>query len=285
MKLDIILKHKSMVFAFIALLLSVQSMFAQDALTSVKFTINNFRLSTDQKVISYDVYLKDIDSKYIIAVPGFIFRLMVPLSDLGNNDKTVSVTNGTVELGAASATMTPVGSNWLMKFNQKSIALTYPATLKLSDVRDGTLVGTFNIANKDGSSFSSNQTFNAIYSGSGITKNSTVAILKPNTIKLAANSTTAQPESNTVGLGVYKLSTTGFDKMSNNYLTPFPNPATNRFNINVGQSLCELNIYNLKGEKLMTQQVSGTTSVDISTLTSGVYLVEVNGVQTKLVKK
>lgn len=284
MKLKRILYPKSMLLAFIALLLSVQSMYAQDALTSVRFTVKNLRLSPDKKVISYDVYLKDVDNEYEIAVPGFTFRLMMPMADLGTQEKIAIVNNGTLELGAASATMIPSGSNWLMKFNQKTVALKYSDALILSSVGDGTLVGTFNIANKDGSCFSINQPFNVIYSGAELTKKSTVAILKPNTIRLAVNSTTALPESSTVGLGVHNLATS-LDGVSKNNLTIFPNPTTNGFNINVGDTPSILNISDVKGERLLTKQVQGKAYIDISRFTNGVYLVEINGVRTKLVKK
>ena len=284
MKTKKILKHKSMLLAFVALLLSIQSMFAQDALTSVTFTVKNLRLSPDQKVISYDVYLKDVDNDHVIAVPAYTFRLMMPQVDLGNNEKTVTVTNGTIELGAAYATMTVSGSNWLMKFNQKTIALKYADALVLTHVGDGTLIGTFNITNKDGSSFSSQQPLNAIYSGCEVTKKSTVAILKPNTIQLAENSTTALSVSNIIGLGVRCL-TTSLPDINNGGITLFPNPTVNGFNINVGETPCVLNIFDLKGEKFASQSVLGDSYIDISSFAPGTYLVEANGVRTKLIKK
>jgi len=280
-----ILNRKSVLLSFIALLLSVQSMYAQDALTSLKYIIKNVRLSTDQKVISYDVYLKDVDDNYAIAVPLFTFRLMTPINDLGSNEKTVSVTNGTTELGASNATMTVSGSNWLMKFTQKTTALTYPASLVLSHVGDGTLLGTFNVANADGSIFENLQSFNAIYSGNGITTKSSVSILRPNTIKLAANSTTAQLATNFIGLGASLLTTsTGLNNSNCGHASIFPNPAKDGFNINTGEVPSILNVFDLNGEKLITRQVAGDSYVDISSLASGAYLVEVNGIRTKLVK-
>lgn len=286
MKFKKVLKRKSILFAFIALIVSVQSMFAQDALTSVRYTVKNFRLSNNQKVISYDVYLKDIDNNHSIAVPVFTFRLMVPLADLGENAKTVTVTNGTNELGAANATMSISDKYWLMKFTQETIALKYADALVLSNVGDGTLVGTFNIANKDGSSFSSTQPFHAIYSGTRIKTKSTVSILKPETIHLANNSTTPLPEFSTIGLGTHYLKTiTALDNLENGYMVPFPNPTTKGFNINVGENSCILNIFDIKGAKLITQNISGDNYIDISSFEKGVYLVEANGICTKLIKK
>ncbi|MDR3705401.1 MAG: hypothetical protein P4L28_05805, partial [Paludibacteraceae bacterium] len=110
MKTNNLFSAKTIFVALFALMLSAQVTFAQDALTSVKINVQHITLSTDAKTISYDVYLQNVNLlDTAVAVPGYLFRLVVPQADIGTNAKTVTVTNGTTELGATSATMTVSG--------------------------------------------------------------------------------------------------------------------------------------------------------------------------------
>jgi subtilisin family serine protease len=65
----------------------------------------------------------------------------------------------------------------------------------------------------------------------------------------------------------------------------FPNPAKNGFTINAGAQSTKLAIHDLNGRLLLTQQVKGETYVNISSLAPGMYLLEVNGENLKLVKR
>lgn len=271
---------KSTMIALVAFLIGSNSLFGQDALTSVRYIVKNFTLSADQKEISYDVYLKDVDVNNVIAVPAYTFRMAVPTSDLGSNAKIVKVSNGASEIGAGYATIKLTGDNWLMKFNQNVIALKYENSLKVSDIGDGTLLGTFHIRNEDRSCFSDLKTFSASFSGSSARSKSTVAILQPNTKKLAANSTTPLYSSSIIGLG-----TAAVEKMNSETFTLYPNITNEGFYVNNGNQKHNLNIYDLKGNRIYSQSIVGETYVDVSSLMSGVYMVEVNGISQKLVKK
>lgn len=198
-------KSKGFLFAFIILMFSLQSVFGQDALTSLKFTVKNIAISADYKEISYDVFVKDIDAASVCVSPAYTVRLTVPQADLGTNAKTVTVNNGTPELGAATATMSVSGTNWLMKFMQQTTALTWASALTISDVGDGTRLGTFHITNTDGTAFANPQPFNLAFSGTTAPLKSSMSLFMLNTTTLAPNSTTAQPVTNFIGLGAYSL--------------------------------------------------------------------------------
>lgn len=280
-----ILQFSGIMYAMIVLFSNVSSIHAQDALASVSYTIKNVRLSEDRKAIAYDVYLKDVDADKNIAVPAFTFRLLVPISDIGSKDKIVTVSNGTKELGAANPTIKRQDSYWLMKFNEDSIALTYKAALKLSSFEDGTLIGTYTIRNSDGSVFKTDQ-FTALFAGSGILRKSTVAVLKPNTVRLANNSTTAQPESNIRGLGVHYLSASSVSQLAgDNLISLYPNPTTNGFRINDAAFDGVIHVTDLNGKRLLSKNINGNTYVDVAFLTPGVYFVELNDQRIKLIKK
>jgi len=278
---------KSIMFAFIALMLSIQATFAQNALTSVKINIQNIVISTDRKTISYDAYLQRVNKDTAVAVPGFLFRLAVPQADLGTNAKTVTVTNPSTELGAKLPTMTVSGTNWLMKFQNANLITAYADALLTSETFPGSRIGTFNITNTDGTSFANPQTFNATYAGNGATVKTTVSVFSPNTTTLAPNTSIAQPSTNFTGLGSFSLTTvtTSFTDVAARNFFLFPNPASNSFSMNLGNKVDVLNILDLNGKKVLSQLVSGNASVNISSLANGVYIVDVNGIHNKLVKK
>ena len=176
-----------------------------DALTSIKVNIQNVMMSGDQKTLSYDVYVQDIDALNQIAIPGFIFRLAVPQANLGSNAKTVTVTNASSELGATAATMSTNGTNWLMKFTGANLITTYNDALMASSTFPGTLLGTFNITNTNGTSFSNPQTMNLAWAGSSPLQKTTISIFEPNSTTLATNSTTCLPSSSYAGVQNYSL--------------------------------------------------------------------------------
>lgn len=184
-----------------------QRAYAQDALTSVKVNVQNISISSDRKTISYDVYLQDVDNTSVVAVPAFLFRLAVPKADVGSNEKTVTVTNTTPELGATGVKMTSSasGSDWIMKFTNSEFVQTYSTALVISETFPGTRIGTFNISNTDGTTFPNPLYFHATFPGTAPTVKNTVSIFQPNSTTLASNSTVAVPSSTVAGTGTFSL--------------------------------------------------------------------------------
>lgn len=57
----------------------------------------------------------------------------------------------------------------------------------------------------------------------------------------------------------------------------FPNPATNRLNISAKETIQNADVFNVLGKKVMSLNINKTTeSIDISNLSSGIYLVKYN---------
>lgn len=85
--------------------------------------------------------------------------------------------------------------------------------------------------------------------------------------------------------GVYYLDNVylyvaGTANVENNELFGFsmyPNPATNRLNISAKETIQNADIFNVLGKKVMSVNVNKTNeSIDVSSLTSGIYLVKYN---------
>jgi len=265
------------------LLFGLQSVFGQNSTTSLNININNVQLSGDAKTLSYDVYLQSVNKDTVVAVPGFLMRLAIPQSDLGTNGKKVTITNATKELGVRAETITKSGSDWILKFQNGNLIKSYSTALVVSQVYPGTRIGTFNVMNEDGSTFSKQLTFNLNYSGSGVKTRTTCSVFKPNSTILASNSTTSKVPSNFTGLGTYTLSAQSSEASTNFSL--YPNPASNSFSINLGNKVDVLNILDLNGKKVLSQFVNGSAEINISSLANGIYIVDVNGVHNKLIKQ
>ena len=64
---------------------------------------------------------------------------------------------------------------------------------------------------------------------------------------------------------------------TSNYFTVFPNPATNELNIDVELSLInnQLNIYSISGKLIESYKLKGR-KIDITSLTKGIYFIEIN---------
>lgn len=193
--------NKRLLLVGILCLLGQQMLFAQDALTSIKINVQNFVISSDAKTISYDVYIQDVDPSNVVAIPGFIFKLAVPIADLGTGLKTVSITNYPASLGIAGDTMYATNDRWLMKFTQANLITSYANALLLSETFPGTRIGTFNFSNANGEPFTTPLSLTALWAGSSPSTKSTVTIFKYNTTYPAPNGSAAQPESNFSGLG------------------------------------------------------------------------------------
>ncbi|HLN52673.1 MAG TPA: T9SS type A sorting domain-containing protein [Lentimicrobium sp.] len=66
----------------------------------------------------------------------------------------------------------------------------------------------------------------------------------------------------------------------------YPNPATNLITVNSNQSIDHIEIYNVSGQLAMTvPSVSRSTSVDISSLTKGIYLIKTISDETIMTRK
>lgn len=265
---------------FALLLLGIQYVSGQDALSSVNINICNVQLSSNAKTLSYDVYLRSTNKDTVVAVPGFVFRLAIPQADLGTSEKVISLSNTTKELGSCAETITASGNDWIMKFLNGIFVQSYSTALVVSTEYPGTRIGTVNVSNADGSAYKVPIKVNLNFTDTQIKTKSTCAIFKPNTTYLAPNSTTGLPQSSFMGLGAYTLS-----PISESTFTVTPNPATREVRVSIGNRTLEVIIYDLNGKKVISQTISESAIVNISSLPVGMYTIEVNGNQKKLVKK
>jgi hypothetical protein len=65
-----------------------------------------------------------------------------------------------------------------------------------------------------------------------------------------------------------------------------PNPASDHFYINIGKNkTAMLTIFDLRSCKVLSQLITGSAKVNISSLLDGIYIVDVNGIRKKLLKK
>lgn len=90
-----------------------------------------------------------------------------------------------------------------------------------------------------------------------------------------------------IDLGAYEYQTlpsTGVNELTGQSLTLYPNPTANGFTIEATEIPAALTIYNLTGNLVHTQTLSGKTYVDISALQAGVYTVKIKGKTAKLIK-
>jgi len=78
---------------------------------------------------------------------------------------------------------------------------------------------------------------------------------------------------------------TGLNSIGENSLFIYPNPAINYITINTTESKFRVFIYNTDGILVLSQEVEGVRLINISSLQKGVYVVKLNGVSGKLVKK
>ena len=107
-------------------------------------------------------------------------------------------------------------------------------------------------------------------------------------IKLTFDDTATQE-----GSGVFLIDKIVFDNdailsVNKNELTNFtlyPNPVNSRLNFNSLTDISKIEIYNLMGQRLLQYKNFSTNSFDISTLSSGVYLINVEDVENKSITK
>lgn len=257
----------------ILLLCGMQFMSAQDALTSVKVNLCNVKLSSDAKNISFDVYVQSVNKKDSVAIPGYTFRLSIPQSDIGSSEKVITVTNASKELGSTAETIVANGTDWLMKFLNENLILSYDAALVAKTEYPGSVIGSVKLSNADGSPFPEPITINLAFSGTGVKTKTTCSVFKPKTTVLAPNSTTALPSSNFTGLNAYTLYASGTTTNLNDTFLSTINGAQ------------EMRVFDLYGKLILSKIIHDQTDMNLSSLPDGVYIVEVNGIKTKLVKR
>ncbi|MNX55911.1 hypothetical protein D3C86_866870 [compost metagenome] len=89
----------------------------------------------------------------------------------------------------------------------------------------------------------------------------------------------------TFGISAYdtSLSTNSFDNAS---FKAYPNPVRNLLNLSYTENMSDIAVFNLLGQQVLSKKVNATESqIDMSTLTSGTYLVKVYvGNQVKTLK-
>lgn len=273
------MKNKALLFAM--LLFGTQFVVGQDALTSVKINICNIMLSPNAKTISYDVCLQSTNKDTLVAVPGFLCKMNIPQSDIGSNEKKMTVTNLTEELGCVGEAITQSGSDWVIKFLNGKLVMSYETALKLSSEYPGTRIGTINITNADGKSFADPLSININHPGVTIREKMTTSVFIPNSTYLAPRSTAPQPVDNFTGLGSYSLSSSA----SGNFSVS-PNPASDVIKVKTGgEGEQTLRVYDIKGVVVLNKTINKSASINISSLPAGSYMVEVNGISKKLVKK
>jgi len=78
---------------------------------------------------------------------------------------------------------------------------------------------------------------------------------------------------------------TGLNNIGENSLSIYPNPANDYITIYTSESNYRVLIYNTDGIPVLNQKVEGDKLINISSLQKGVYVVKLNGVSGKLVKK
>ncbi len=79
-----------------------------------------------------------------------------------------------------------------------------------------------------------------------------------------------------------ELSTDKFEKL-NTIL--YPNPADTFFQINTTSPTTKVIIYNIAGKKVLSTKIRNSQNIDVSTLSAGIYLVQVDDLVSKLVVK
>lgn len=76
------------------------------------------------------------------------------------------------------------------------------------------------------------------------------------------------------------------EDMEKENITVYPNPATNNITVNTGsEEKALVEMFNLVGQKVYSENVVGTTTINVSNMKAGVYMLRVNNHTTKVVVK
>lgn len=169
------------------------------------------------------------------------------------------------------------------------------ATLSALTVSEGTLTPTFSASVTDYtvtvansiSSITINATANdgnATLSGNTGTQNLNIGENEFNILVTAEDQTTTE----TYKIIVTRGGTVGIDDInSDNGIQIYPNPATDKIIIdNAGVEIGEVSIFNINGKKLSTlnSQLS-TLEINLADYANGIYLIQINGKTTRIIKQ
>jgi hypothetical protein len=83
-------------------------------------------------------------------------------------------------------------------------------------------------------------------------------------------------------IAVSQLTSTG--TMESTKVTLYPNPCRDYFTIDAGEQATSLRIFDLNGNLVLSQPLQGNCPVDVSHLMNGSYIVNLNGLNIKLIK-
>ena len=78
--------------------------------------------------------------------------------------------------------------------------------------------------------------------------------------------------------------TTGIEETSQAGVALYPNPCENSFIVNAGGEATILYMYDLNGKLVLSQSLQGGSTVDVSSLGKGIYVVKIDGRSYKLIK-
>ena len=71
--------------------------------------------------------------------------------------------------------------------------------------------------------------------------------------------------------------TVNVPELEKNNLTVYPNPATNHFTVNTGNDeKASIQLFNIVGQQVYSETFTGSTTVNVANLHSGVYMLKVN---------
>jgi uncharacterized repeat protein (TIGR02543 family) len=78
--------------------------------------------------------------------------------------------------------------------------------------------------------------------------------------------------------------TTGIEETSQTGVTLYPNPCRNSFIVNAGGESTMLYMYDVNGKLTLSQSIQGKSTVNVSSLSEGIYVVKIDGRNYKLIK-
>lgn len=289
MKVKEILNGKRIVMIIVLGIITVLPIYSQLATSSMKVNFINFSLSQDSKTITYDVYVQDVDPVKKCGIAGYTIRVQAPMESLGENAKSITLTDCNPLIGAGNVIVSKVQTNWLIKFSSTELVTTWEKSQIVNSDYPGTKLATINITNRDGSGFQNLHSINMRYSPGAIHK-SMLNLFLEGTNKPAEDAITALSIEQFSGLGKdatgqnHELAISSNNSKEGDLLI-YNNPTSDGFNVNVSEEVEELRIYDLHGKLKLTTPIKGESYVSVKELNKGVYLVLVNNRSTKLIKK
>ena len=146
-----------------------------------------------------------------------------------------------------------------------------------------------NVTSNTGWTASSDQSWLAVSPASG-TGNGVLtftATANPTTLTRTATVTVSGTDISNQTITVTQAGgvNTGVEVPNKEAITLYPNPISNGFVIRVGEQKSLLSIYDLSGNLVLSEQITGKSYIDITSLPVGIYLVKANGMVGKLIKK